>query len=101
MIGQGQNDGNLQASDVIFRALERLGKPAEYRLYEGEGHVITQRPNVIDFWNRRLDFLAKNLDLTRDAKGGVVFEGDRAKSVKPAAAPAGTKTGGGAGSGTP
>jgi len=98
MIGQGQNDGTLVASDVIFRALERLGKSAEYRLYEGEGHVITQRPNVIDFWNHRLDFLARNLDLTRDAKGAVVFEGDRAKSAKPAAAaPAAAKTGGAAG----
>jgi dipeptidyl aminopeptidase/acylaminoacyl peptidase len=86
MIGQGENDGTLVAADGIFRALERLGKRAEYRLYEGEGHVLTQRPNVLDFWNRRLDFLADNLDLTRDGKGKVVFEGGRAKSRK--AAPA-------------
>jgi dipeptidyl aminopeptidase/acylaminoacyl peptidase len=97
MIGQGQNDGTLVASDVIFRALERLGKSAEYRLYEGEGHVITQRANVLDFWDHRLDFLAKNLDLTRDAKGGVVFEGDRAKSAKPASPPAASKAGGSSG----
>lgn len=87
LIGQGQNDGTLIASDAIFAALERLGKGAEYRLYEGEGHVITQRANVIDFWKRRLDFLRQNLDLQYDARGAVVFGQDRAKSVQPPAPP--------------
>ncbi len=82
LIGQGQNDGRLIASDAIFAGLQRLGKGVEYRLYEGEGHVITQRPNVLDFWKRRLDFLAEHLDVTVDEKGKVVFEGDRAKSRK-------------------
>jgi dipeptidyl aminopeptidase/acylaminoacyl peptidase len=82
LIGQGQNDGRLIASDAIFAGLQRLGKGVEYRLYEGEGHVITQRANVLDFWKRRLDFLAEHLDLTVDEKGKVVFEGDRAKSRK-------------------
>jgi dipeptidyl aminopeptidase/acylaminoacyl peptidase len=82
LIGQGENDGRLIPSDAIFTALERLGTSAEYRLYEGEGHVITQRPNVLDFWIRRLDFLSQNLDLTLDAKGRVVFEGGRAKGRK-------------------
>jgi dipeptidyl aminopeptidase/acylaminoacyl peptidase len=84
LIGQGQNDGTLIASDAIFAGLERLGKKAEYRLYEGEGHVITQRANVLDFWRRRFEFLGQNLDLTYDAKGSVVYDGDRAKSSKPA-----------------
>ena len=86
LIGQGQDDGTLIASDAIFAGLERLGKKAEYRLYEGEGHVITQRANVLDFWKRRLDFLRQNLDLDYDAKGSIVFDKDRAKSVKPAPA---------------
>jgi len=80
LIGQGENDGRLIASDAIFAALNRLGKNVEYRLYEGEGHVITQRPNVLDFWNRRLDFLAENLDLARAEGGSIVFEGGTAKS---------------------
>lgn len=89
MIGQGQNDGTLVASDVIFRALERLNKNAEYRLYEGEGHVLTQRANVLDFWKVRLNFLAENMDLTYDAKGAVVFDGNRAKGrPKPPSEPA-------------
>jgi dipeptidyl aminopeptidase/acylaminoacyl peptidase len=79
MIGQGERDDNLVPSEAIFAALERLGKPVEYRLYRGEGHVITQKDNVIDFWQRRLEFLAENLDLVVDATGSVVYEGGRAR----------------------
>jgi dipeptidyl aminopeptidase/acylaminoacyl peptidase len=82
LIGQGEKDGRLIASDTTFVALQRLGKEVEYRIYEGEGHVITQTPNVLDFWKRRLDFLAEHLDLTLDANGCVVLDGDRAKSRK-------------------
>lgn len=71
LIGQGENDGDLTASDAIFNALERLEKPVEYRLYEGEGHVISQRANVLDFWQRRLEFLAEHLDLKTDESGRV------------------------------
>ena len=71
LIGQGASDGDLTASDAIFNALERLEKPVEYRLYEGEGHVISQRANVLDFWQRRLEFLAEHLDLEVDATGRV------------------------------
>lgn len=81
LIGQGDRDGNLVPSDAIFAALERLGKPVEYRLYQGEDHVISRRPNVIDFWQRRLAFLAQHLDLAVDSSGAVLFEGGRAKAV--------------------
>jgi len=94
LIGQGQNDGTLVASDAILAALERLGKKAEYRLYEGEGHVLTQRANVLDFWKSRFEFLGKNLNLEYDAKGAIVFDKDRAKSAKPPAPPAAPKAGG-------
>lgn len=69
LIGQGERDGDLAAAEAIFTALERLGKPVEYRLYKGEGHVITGRANVIDFWNRRLAFLREHLALGVDAAG--------------------------------
>jgi len=72
LIGQGERDGDLVASEAIFAALERLGKDVEYRLYEAEGHVITQTPNLLDFWNRRLEFLAKHLGLQVDEKGGII-----------------------------
>jgi dipeptidyl aminopeptidase/acylaminoacyl peptidase len=80
LIGQGERDGDLVAADAIFTALERLGKPVEYRLYQGEGHVLSQPPNVIDFWKRRLEFVAEHLDLVYDATGSVVFDGSKPRS---------------------
>jgi len=73
LIGQGEHDGDLVPSEAIFVALERLRKPVEYRLYGGEGHVISKRPNVIDFWERRLEFLAEHLTLEIDEDGAVVL----------------------------
>ena len=80
LIGQGAEDGDLTPSDTIFEALKRLNKTVEYRVYDGEGHVLTQMPNMLDFWERRLSFLAENLDVALDAKGAAIFDGDRAKS---------------------
>ncbi|MHC9083726.1 S9 family peptidase [Luteimonas sp. RIT-PG2_3] len=65
LIGQGSQDSRLFASDAIFVGLQRLGKEVEYRIYEGESHVISRRPNVIDFWQRRIDFLDKHLGVSR------------------------------------
>lgn len=39
------------------------GKPVELRIYRGESHVISRSANVLDFWRRRLEFLARHLDL--------------------------------------
>ncbi|MEO6595612.1 MAG: prolyl oligopeptidase family serine peptidase [Planctomycetota bacterium] len=80
LIGQGDKDGRLIAADAIFMALRRLGKEVEYRVYENEGHVITRRANVLDFWRRRLEFLDEHLDIARDDEGQVLFDGDRVKS---------------------
>jgi dipeptidyl aminopeptidase/acylaminoacyl peptidase len=80
LILQGARDGGLAASDAIFVGLRRLGKTVEYRLYEGEGHVPQQRANVIDSWKRRIEFLDEHLDLTRDAAGRIVYDGERARS---------------------
>lgn len=57
LMGQGDEDGDLKAPDAMFVGLQRLNKPVEYRLYRGEDHVIGFRPNVIDWWTRRLQFL--------------------------------------------
>jgi dipeptidyl aminopeptidase/acylaminoacyl peptidase len=69
LIGQGAKDGTLVASDAIFVALRRLGKAVEYRLYEDEGHVITGRANAMDFWERRIAFLAEHLGPKRESRG--------------------------------
>ncbi len=79
LIGQGELDGDLVPTEAIFAALQRLEKPVEYRLYEGEGHVITRKPNVLDFWQRRLEFLAEHLDVRVDSKGAVIFDAGRAR----------------------
>lgn len=74
LIGQGDRDGRLFASDATFVALRRLGKEVEYRIYENEGHVLSRRANIVDFWNRGLDFLRENLHLAIDSRGIVVLE---------------------------
>ena len=71
LIAQGDRDGDLVPAEAIFTAFDRLGKSAEYRLYAGEGHVISGPANVIDLWERRLEFLARHLDLEVDSRGVV------------------------------
>jgi dipeptidyl aminopeptidase/acylaminoacyl peptidase len=60
LMGQGSLDG-LTASDALYAGLLRLGKTVEYRIYPGEGHVISFRGNVRDFWQRQLEFLDQHL----------------------------------------
>ena len=55
---------------------ERLDFPVEYSLYKSEGHVISRRENVLDFWGRRLQFRTEHLDL-ETGKLGRVFAADR------------------------
>jgi dipeptidyl aminopeptidase/acylaminoacyl peptidase len=75
LIGQGEHDGDLVPSRVIFDALKRLGKPVEYRVYQGEEHVISRKPNARDFWERRLTFLAEHLDLQVARNGRISVAG--------------------------
>jgi dipeptidyl aminopeptidase/acylaminoacyl peptidase len=79
LIGQGSRDGNLIPSDATFAALKRLGKDVEYRIYKDEGHVLAGKSHVVDFWQRRLEFLAEHLNLTVDSKGAVIFDGEKAR----------------------
>jgi dipeptidyl aminopeptidase/acylaminoacyl peptidase len=80
LIGQGDQDGDLVPVEAIFAAFQRLEKPVEYRLYQGEEHVLTQKANVLDFWRRRLEFLAEHLDVTVDSSGAVLFAAGHALS---------------------
>ena len=61
LIGQGTEDLPLTGADSTFVALRRLGKKVEYRQYENEDHVIQRRANIIDFWNRRIEWFEKYL----------------------------------------
>jgi dipeptidyl aminopeptidase/acylaminoacyl peptidase len=92
LIGQGDQDGDLVPANAIFAALERLGKSVELRVYRGEDHVITRDANVLDFWRRRLEFLARHLNLEVDAAGAVSVPTGGAPDPGPPA-PAGTTRG--------
>lgn len=85
LIGQGEKDDRLLGSDATFVALQRLGKKVEYRIYENEGHVITRKANVLDFWKRRIDFLDEFLDVARDDRGRTILEEGRVKGRSPTA----------------
>ncbi len=49
----GANDATTRVfyAGQIFSSLRRLGREVEMRRYEGEGHVLEQRENIVDYWN--------------------------------------------------
>jgi dipeptidyl aminopeptidase/acylaminoacyl peptidase len=58
MIIQGDMDFvGIEQGEEFYSALYRLGKPAKFVRYWGEGHVIEQSPaNVRDMWRRIFDW---------------------------------------------
>jgi dipeptidyl aminopeptidase/acylaminoacyl peptidase len=91
LIGQGELDTAtpITGANATFVALRRLGKPVEYRIYEGDGHAFHRNAHVIDFWNRRLEFLSEHLDIALDAQGRVLMDHGRARPRAQASAAAG------------
>jgi dipeptidyl aminopeptidase/acylaminoacyl peptidase len=81
LIVQGELDAvtPITGANSTFAALRRLGKKVEYRIYEGDGHAFRRAANVIDFWNRRLEFLSEYLDIAVDAQGRVILDHGRAR----------------------
>jgi dipeptidyl aminopeptidase/acylaminoacyl peptidase len=73
LIGEGDSAGTLQAANVTFVALRRLGKEVEYRIYHGEGHELKRPDNVLDFWRRRVSFLDEHLAISRDRYGQIIY----------------------------
>jgi dipeptidyl aminopeptidase/acylaminoacyl peptidase len=67
LIGQGNTDG-LEVADTVFSSLVHLGKEVEMRVYEDD-HVISEPDNVVDFWNRKIEFLDQHLGISRDSMG--------------------------------
>jgi dipeptidyl aminopeptidase/acylaminoacyl peptidase len=51
----------ISMTDEMFTDLKTLGKDVIYLRYDGEGHGLTQEPNLVDFWNRQLAFLEEHL----------------------------------------
>ncbi|HWW87522.1 MAG TPA: prolyl oligopeptidase family serine peptidase [Vicinamibacterales bacterium] len=48
---------NTHMSNEVFVGLKRLGRDVTYLRYSGESHVLSQVPNLVDYWSRVLTFL--------------------------------------------
>jgi dipeptidyl aminopeptidase/acylaminoacyl peptidase len=70
----------MSHSEEMFSAMVLLKKRAQYVRYWGEGHAIESPVNVRDLWQRRLAWFDEFGDITRDERGGLVFDGGRVKS---------------------
>ena len=81
MIIQGDLDYvAVQQGEEFFNSLYRQGKRAEFVRYWGEGHVLESPANIRDMWNRIYAWLDENGDISRDAGGNLVFDGERVRS---------------------
>ncbi|HEY7114328.1 MAG TPA: prolyl oligopeptidase family serine peptidase [Thermoanaerobaculia bacterium] len=76
----------IQQGEEFFVSLYRQAKRARFVRYWGEGHVLESPANIRDMWKQIYEWLDEFGDITRDASGGLVFDGDRVKSRKPPAA---------------
>ncbi|HKE33616.1 MAG TPA: prolyl oligopeptidase family serine peptidase [Candidatus Acidoferrum sp.] len=51
----------IQQDEEFFTALLRQDKRAEFVRYQGEGHTISNRTNVLDLWKRVAEWLAETM----------------------------------------
>lgn len=80
----------IQQDEEFFSALHRQGKRAQLVRYWGEGHILFKnRVNNIDMWQRKFAWYDEFGDISRDARGNMIFENGRVKSRggKPALKP--------------
>lgn len=57
----GADNGIVEFSDQVFVGLHRLGRDVTYLRYAGEGHVLEQAGNRVDYWTRVIEFLDDHL----------------------------------------
>ncbi len=70
----------IQQAEEFFTALFRQNKRARFIRYWGEGHVLSSPANIRDVWTQIYAWLDEFCDISRDAKGNLVFDGDKVKS---------------------
>lgn len=59
---QGSEDGTgVEVAKFTAATLKAMGKDVELKIYEGEGHVYGIPENIVDVWERRLEFLEKHM----------------------------------------
>ncbi len=73
----------VQQGEEFFVSLYRQGKRARFVRYWGEGHVLESPANIRDLWDQIYTWFDEFGDITRDAAGTLVFEGDRVRPRKP------------------
>ncbi|MCI0414148.1 S9 family peptidase [bacterium] len=63
MIGHGSNDPRVKqaASDRIVEAMRKKNLPVDYVVYPDEGHGLIREANILDFYGRAEEFLARHL----------------------------------------
>jgi dipeptidyl aminopeptidase/acylaminoacyl peptidase len=61
LLERGATDLISRNSGNVFNSLRRLGKDVEFLEYDYEEHVVQRPVNVIDFWNRRIDWVNRYL----------------------------------------
>src|ERR1051325_3370590 len=76
----------ITQAEEFFGALSRQGKRVQFVRYWGESHWISSPANVRDLVSRTLAWFDDFLDISRDSKGNIIFDGDNVKSRNGASA---------------
>ncbi|MGH7721013.1 MAG: prolyl oligopeptidase family serine peptidase [Gemmatimonadaceae bacterium] len=72
---------SMSEAEQLFTSLYRQGKRARLVRYWGEGHSIGASPaNTRHMWSEIFAWLDEFCDVSRDAGGNMIFEGDRVRS---------------------
>lgn len=82
IVGGDRQRGALNplSVEVLFSILRQYDVPAKMLRYMDEGHTLRNPQAVRHAFAQIQEWLAEHLDLTLDAHGNTVFDGDRAKS---------------------
>jgi len=81
MIMQGDMDHvPIQQGEEFFTALYRQNKRARFVRYWGEGHLINSPANIRDMWHQIYSWFDEFLDISRDKRGNLLWDGEKVKS---------------------
>lgn len=74
LIAHGKNDVRVVAaeSEQMVEAMRKANKPVEYFVYEDEGHRFARPENILHFYAKAEEFLAKHLGGRFEAGGATL-----------------------------
>jgi dipeptidyl aminopeptidase/acylaminoacyl peptidase len=61
LMERGADDEISMQNGEVFVGLRRLGKEVTSLEYAHEGHILEAPANIVDFWERTLEFLDAHL----------------------------------------